>query len=96
MLPFLKKKEASGSSGLLIKTRTPDEKPEVEEDQDDSSAAIESCAAELIRAVHARDTKAVASAMQDAFEILESIPHEENQESVEPHSYDAQNMKAGE
>ena len=30
--------------------------------------------------------------MKDAFEILESMPHEE----AEAHSYDAQNIKAGE
>ncbi len=92
LLPFLKNKDAS-VAGLIIKNRTPDEKPE--QDQDDSSAAIESCAQELIRAVHAKDTKAVSEALKDAFEILESMPHEEG-EHVEPHSYDAQNIKAGE
>jgi len=90
MLPFLKKRQEAQISGLQIKNREPDEKPE--QDQDDSSAAIEACAAALISAIHSHDAKGVAEAMKDAFEILESMPHEE----VEPHSYDAQNIKAGE
>jgi hypothetical protein len=89
LLPFLKKKQPA-SAGVIVQTRAPDEKPE--QDQDDSSAAIESCASELIRAVHSRDAKAMAAALKDAFDILESEPHEEN--DVEPHSYDAQNQKA--
>lgn len=65
-----------------------------EEIQEDSSAAIESCAMELIIAVHLKDVKAVAEALKNAFDILESIPHVESAH-VEPHSYDAQNIKAG-
>lgn len=86
MLPFLKDKNSKGVAALIIKNRAPDEKPE--ESQDDNSAAIDSCASALIDAVHAKDVKAVAAALQDAFEILESMPHEES-EHVEPHSYDA-------
>ncbi len=96
MLPFFKKNNQAMSSGIIMKTRPADEKPEIEGEDEDSSAAIESCAQELIRAVHARDVKAVAAAIEDAFEILEDMPHEEeSSESVEPHSYDAQNIKAG-
>lgn len=91
MLPFLKNKQAS-VAGLIMKTRDPDEKQDVE-GPDEASAAIESCAQELIRAVHARDVKAVADALEDAFSILDSMPHVEG-EHVEPHSYDAQNQKA--
>lgn len=80
-------------SGLIIKTREPDEHSE-QESEDDSSAAINSCAAELIRAVHSKDTAGVANALKDAFYILDSMPEEE-QGTVEPHSYDAQNKKAG-
>ncbi len=89
ILPFLKRKDI----GTPTQTRAPDEKPE--EDQDDSSAAIHACASALIQAVHAKDVKAAAEAIQDAFEILESMPHEEG-EHTEPHSYDAQNIKAAE
>lgn len=94
MLPFLKNKNQPSVAGLIMKTRAPDESPE-QEDSEDSSAAIESCASEIIRAVHAKDPKAVAAALKDAFDILESMPHEEESESTEPHSYDAQNIKAG-
>jgi len=77
MLPFLKNKDRS-IAGLIIKTRAPDENPDAQEsEENDGSAAIESCAQELIDAVHNRDIKAVASALKSAFDILESMPHEE-------------------
>lgn len=88
MLPFIKRKEAS-VAGLIIKNRAPDEKP-AEDQSDDPAAAIESCAEELIRAVHARDVKAVSAAIKDAFDILESMPHDEN----ENNSFASQNEKA--
>lgn len=87
MLPILNKKQGQ-VAGLIIKNRTPDEKPE--EDQDNSSYGVEACAKDLIDAVHAKDIKRVAEALKSAFDVLESIPHEE----IEPHSYDAQNIKA--
>lgn len=93
MLPFLRKKQEAGISGLTVKHREPDQKPE--QSEDDPKAAIKTCARELIRAVHAQDTDAVSEALKDAFDILESMPHEENNE-VSPHSYDAQNIKAAE
>lgn len=92
MLPFLKKKNESSVAGLIMKTRTPDEKPEVEESDD--LAAIESAASELVRAIHARDTKAVAAALKDALDIIQSMPEESNESDVNPHSYEAQNIKA--
>lgn len=86
-LPFLKNmKERAPQAGVIIKTRTPDEQPEASDD--DSSAPIEACAEELIRAVHAKDAKAAAMAIKDAFEILDSEPHEEASH-IEPHSYEA-------
>jgi len=92
MLPFLKKKEGSANSGLIIKTRTPDESPS---EESDDSAAIDSCSSKLIRAVHSRDTKAVSAALKDAFDILGSMPEESESDSPSPHSYDAQNILAG-
>lgn len=82
MLPFLDKKKTS-VAGLIIKNRTPDEKPE--ENQDDShTMAIEACAEDLINAVHAKDTKAVAAALKDAFEVLQNQPQDMSQpEGVE-------------
>lgn len=41
------------------------------------------CAQDLINAVHAKDTKATAEALQSAFEILESQPHDENTDNEE-------------
>lgn len=67
-----------------MKTREPDQKPE----ESDDGAGLEACAQELIRAVHARDVKAVAQALQDAFELADSEPHEEGPH-IEPHSYEA-------
>ncbi len=94
LLPFLKKKEA-GQTGAIVQTRTPDQKPE--ENQENQSAAIEACARELITAIHAKDHKSAANALVDAFDILESMPRDETEHSAPlPHSYDAQNIKAGE
>lgn len=91
MLPFLKKKQ---QTGVIVKTRQPDEKPEQEEnEQEDQGLMV--CAQDLIDAIAAQDVKAVASALRAAFQIADSEPHEEG-EHTEPHSYDAQNEKAGE
>ncbi len=91
MLPFLKKKEG-GNAGLMIKTRAPDEKPE--SDSPDHSEMIKQCAQDLISAVQAGNVQGVADALQDAFSIMDAAPHVEG-EHIEPHSYDAQNIKAG-
>jgi hypothetical protein len=93
VLPFLKNKDKS-VAGLIIKTRKPDEKPE-QDQQDDPSAAIKACANALIQAVHMRDEQGVADAISDAFQILDAMPHEEGEHKPAPHSYEAQNIKAG-
>lgn len=93
MNPLLNRLKNNPSPGLIVKTRAPDEKPE-QNQEDDHSAAIESCASALISAIHSKDTKAVANALADAFEILDATPHEEGPH--EPHSYDSQNIKAAE
>lgn len=85
MLPFLKPKQA-GIATLIVKNRTPD-KPE--ENQEDGDVAIHACAKDLIDAVHAKDIKGAAEAIRSAFEILEKLPHEENEDRPEPHSYEA-------
>lgn len=90
MLPFLKSKQAP-VAGLIIKQRSPDS----EETHESDDSGIETCAQALISAVHSKDTKATAEALRDIFTILDAQPHEEG-EHVEPHSYDAQNIKAGE
>lgn len=98
MLPFLKKREAA-STGMLYKHRTPDEKPVTEEQDEESnhSEAILACAKDLLTAIESKDHKAIADALADAFVILEQNPHKEiehENDSVEPHSYDAQNKAA--
>lgn len=90
ILPFLDKKTAQ--TGVIVKQRAPDEKPE--ESQGDDSG-IHACAEDLIHAIHNKDIKAAAEAIKAAFEILDAQPHEEGPH-VEPHSYDSQNQKAGE
>lgn len=68
------KPESKVSSGVIVEQRKPDY-------PDDSSAPIDSCAQELIRAIHAKDVKAVSAALQDAFEILDLEPVEAPEET---------------
>lgn len=71
MLPFLKgNKESSVSMDADPIKRKPDE-----EGQDYDS--LESAADELIQAVHAKDAKAVCSALRSAFQLCDLEPHEE-------------------
>lgn len=91
MLPFLKRKDGH-VSGITIKTRTPDQ-PAESIDENDPSAAHEACAKDLLRAIEMKDIKGIASALYDAFSIMDSEPHEEGPHP-EPHSYDSQNQKA--
>lgn len=93
MLPFMKNKQ--GSTGLIVKMRSPDG-PIENEPEDNDSAALEACAEDILRAISAKDSKQLAQALQSAFEVLESQPHDEAGEDEEkpfPHSYDAQNEK---
>lgn len=69
MLPFLKK-EAAVAMPVETITREPDE-------GGDEFNELEGVAQELISAVHSKDAKALAAALQAAFEICESYPHEE-------------------
>lgn len=89
MLPFLKRREQA-TPGLIVTTRTPDEKPE--ENQDDPTAAMKACAQDLINAIKADDVQGVADALYDAFDIRESMPEESGseKESTSPHTYESQ------
>ena len=89
MLPFLKKAKESSGANLIIKTREPDQAP----DESQDSSAIESAAQDLMSAIQVGDVKAVASALQAAYEMCASEP---DGDEASPHSYDAQNIKAGE
>ncbi len=89
MLPFLKNKEKQ-QSAVMVKQRAPDQP----EQEDDKSASHMACAQDLLKAIESKDIKGIAEALQSAFEIMDSEPHVEG-EHVSPHSYDAQNEKAG-
>lgn len=52
-------------------------------------------ASALLKAIESKDVNGIAEALNDAFQIMDSSPHVE-EEHVSPHSYDAQNIKAGE
>ena len=92
LLPFLKKQDGA-SPGITMKTRTPDEKPDT--DEDDPKAGTKAAFRALMSAIRSGNEDAGVEALHDIFAIFDSQPHEEG-EHVEPHSYDAQNQKAGE
>lgn len=71
-LPFLRHKhEASVAATPEVVKR--------ESDHEEEYDSLESAADDLISAVHAKDSKGVASAMRAAFEIMDSEPHEEGE-----------------
>lgn len=49
----------------------------MEGEGDDSEMGLEAAAEDLISAVQSGDAKAVVSALRDAFEMLEGMPHAE-------------------
>lgn len=89
MLPFLKNKNNTGiATGVMVKHRTPDEKPE-ENQEEDKKAGHKAAASDLLRAIESKNIDGIADALQSAFELMDSEPHVEG-EHVEPHSYDSQ------
>ena len=89
MLPFLKRKQDSVAN-LIIKQREPD-KDKDSKDLEDYS--LEDCAQRLIEAVHSSDKFKVVDALREIVRELKSEPHEQVN-SMEPHSYEAQNQLA--
>ncbi len=90
MLPILKRlreKQEPNQTGVSVIERN--------ESKQDPSAEIEQCSVAILMAIAAKDPKALSQALYDAFCIMDASPHQEG-EHVEPHSYEAQNMKAGE
>lgn len=79
-------KQKRKETGLIVETRKPDAEPEA----DDSSAALEAAADDILSAISANDRKGLGSALRAAFQILESEPQEDN-DSEDFHS---QNIKA--
>lgn len=84
MLPFMNKKVAA--IGTVIK-----ERPSSQDSENTEESGLEACAMELIMAIHLKDIKAVTKALRNAFELMELEPHAEG-----PHTYESQNIKAGE
>ena len=92
MLPFLKSKKDSAMTGLMVKTRAPDETPD-SQDQDDPSAAKEACGQAILDAIKSGSAAGLADAMQDMYDMCQSGGDEESAPS--PHTYQAQNEQAG-
>lgn len=74
ILPFLKKKPVSG---LIVSSRTPDQKP----DSDDQE--LDMHASNLIDAIHSKDIKRTVEALKNAFDCLESYSPEKEEDEDE-------------
>jgi hypothetical protein len=92
MLPWLKPKS---QTGVIIQARKPDADKEPKDSEDQG---LKACAEDLISAVESKDSSRVAAALRAAFQICESEPHDEAEDTDKPspHTYDAQNIKASE
>lgn len=82
-LPFMRKKNESGLAGVTVKYRSPDDKTPQDSDKDNS--AMEAAASDLLRAFEQKDVKHIALALHSAFQIYDSMPHEEG-----PHTNEEQ------
>lgn len=51
--------------------------------ENETDAGLVSAAEDMISAMHMKDAKALADAMKAAFEIMESMPHEEGEHIAE-------------
>lgn len=65
---------------MQVVTRKPDETAEnSNEEQKEDLSDIEECAQDMISAIKASDSKALAKAIKAAFEILDAQPHVEGE-----------------
>ncbi len=90
MLPIikrLKERKETPQQGLSVQIGP-------KADQNDPIEAIERCMIHMLGALAAKDPRAMAEAFYQAFCEAEAAPHEEA-EHTEPHSFQAQNIKAG-
>lgn len=88
MLPFLKPQR---SPGVIVSQRKQDGSKEEQSLDSSSDDGLMLCAHDLISAVHAKDSKAVAAALKAAFQICDAQPHEEGEHL---NTYNEQNAKA--
>lgn len=79
----MRRKQESGLAGVTVKYRSPDDK--TPEDSDKDNSAMEAAAADLLRAFEQKDIKHIALALHSAFQIYDSMPHEEG-----PHTNEGQ------
>lgn len=93
MLPIMRKmrekKDKPASAGISIVTRQSD----YNESDKQTSEAIEQCTAHMLIAIAAKDPKALAEAMVAAHDAMHA---EWDKQSDSPHTYEHQNIKAGE
>ncbi len=71
MIPFIKNKVAK-PSGVITSLRKPDE-----DQHSEDTSGLEVAMEDLSRAHEIKDYKGMAKAIKAAFEILDSMPHEE-------------------
>lgn len=84
-LPFLKPKQVAG---VIIRKRDTDGSSTEQPTESNDDHGLKACAADLIRAVHAKDEDAVAMALRAAIDCVEA------ERLGDDNSYDAQNEKA--
>jgi len=75
MLPFLQPKKIQS---VIMAARKPEGSIELQPEEAEASD-LEMAAEELIRAVHAKDVKAVTAAIQACFELCDAMPHVEGE-----------------
>jgi hypothetical protein len=93
MLPiFMKNKEKAGNAGLIVKTRTPDENQEAEQDKEYTAT---DCAKDILSAIKSEDAEGLAESLKELFKLADKEPHEEGPHTSK-HTYDDQNQKASE
>lgn len=80
MLPFLAPKKMVS---VIVAKRKPEGQVEDVHKEDESHPELMMAAEDLIRAVHSKDTQGVADALEHAFYICESYPHEEGSDMEE-------------
>lgn len=80
MLPWMKDQKKN-VAGVIMATRKPDggfRDESTPETSFSDSDGLQACAEDIIKAIEAKDAKALATALQDAFDVMESQPHDEN------------------
>jgi hypothetical protein len=83
MLPFLKPRQ---QTGLIVSTRKPDGGSEESHTEGQEDEGLHACSEDLIKAIHSKDAHGVTAAIKAAFEILDSMPHEEGPHTNEEDS----------